>query len=75
MGHVLFLLMHVAAVLFFPLALWVTLPLHVVYAAMGGRREGAPSPWTHVRCPDCKELVLKQARVCKHCGCRLVPGG
>ncbi len=32
-----------------------------------------PSSRTHVRCPDCRELVLKQARVCKHCGCRLVP--
>lgn len=32
-----------------------------------------PSPNTHVKCPDCKELVLKEARVCKHCGCKLVP--
>lgn len=33
----------------------------------------APTPKTHVRCPDCKELVLKEAKVCKHCGCKLVP--
>lgn len=33
----------------------------------------APTPETHVKCPDCRELVLKEARVCKHCGCRLVP--
>ncbi len=32
-----------------------------------------PSPKTHVRCPDCRELVLKEARKCKHCGCPLVP--
>ena len=32
-----------------------------------------PSPSTHVRCPDCKELVLKEARICKHCGCKLIP--
>lgn len=32
-----------------------------------------PTPDTHVKCPDCAELVLKEARVCKHCGCRLVP--
>lgn len=32
-----------------------------------------PTIETHVRCPDCKELVLKEARVCKHCGCKLVP--
>lgn len=32
-----------------------------------------PNPDTHVKCPDCRELVLKDARVCKHCGCKLVP--
>lgn len=34
---------------------------------------GGPSPETHVKCPDCAELVMKAARVCKHCGCKLVP--
>ncbi len=33
----------------------------------------APNPETHVKCPDCRELVLRDARKCKHCGCRLVP--
>lgn len=28
---------------------------------------------THVRCPDCAELVLTEARKCKHCGCVLKP--
>jgi hypothetical protein len=32
-----------------------------------------PTPDTHVKCPDCAELVLREARVCKHCGCKLVP--
>jgi len=32
-----------------------------------------PTPETHVKCPDCRELVLKDARKCKHCGCTLVP--
>jgi hypothetical protein len=31
------------------------------------------SPDTHVKCPDCRELVLKDARKCKHCGCSLIP--
>lgn len=31
-----------------------------------------PTPATHVKCPDCAELVRNEARVCKHCGCRLV---
>ncbi len=29
---------------------------------------------THVKCPDCAEPILKEARVCKHCGLRLLPG-
>ena len=33
----------------------------------------APHPNTHVKCPDCAELVRSEAKVCKHCGCRLVP--
>lgn len=28
---------------------------------------------THVRCPDCRELVRNDARKCKHCGTALVP--
>lgn len=32
-----------------------------------------PSPLTHVKCPDCAELVRREARVCKHCKCKLVP--
>lgn len=33
----------------------------------------APSAKTHVRCPDCAELVLKEAKVCKHCGLKMIP--
>jgi hypothetical protein len=32
-----------------------------------------PNENTHVRCPDCKELVIRDARKCKHCGCALIP--
>lgn len=31
------------------------------------------TPETHVRCPDCRELVMIDARKCKHCGTALVP--
>lgn len=31
------------------------------------------TPNTHVRCPDCKEPVRKDATKCKHCGCELIP--
>lgn len=33
----------------------------------------AISTSTHVRCPDCRELVRADARKCKHCGIALVP--
>ena len=36
---------------------------------------GIPHPDTHVKCPDCRELVLNEAKVCKHCGCKLIPQG
>lgn len=32
-----------------------------------------PTPETHVKCPDCRELVLRDARKCKHCGAALIP--
>ncbi|MEN9420197.1 MAG: hypothetical protein RI988_3818 [Pseudomonadota bacterium] len=41
-----------------------------------GRRNQAPvgpTPETHVRCPDCRELVLRDAKRCKHCGITLIP--
>lgn len=28
---------------------------------------------SHVKCPDCAELILREARKCKHCGCALAP--
>lgn len=31
------------------------------------------TPETHVNCPDCRELVRKDARKCKHCGTVLIP--
>lgn len=36
-------------------------------------REFIVSPDTHVRCPECKELVRMDARICKHCHAKLVP--
>jgi len=31
------------------------------------------TPETHVHCPDCRELVRKDARKCKHCQAALIP--
>ncbi len=62
------------------LALLISPLLGVIFLAIAGtvKEEAAaapdaPTPLTHVRCPDCRELVLKEARLCKHCHCKLVP--
>ena len=47
-----------------------------VWSATGDVKTGdpsAPSPETHIRCPECRELVIRDARKCKHCGCALIP--
>jgi len=45
----------------------------LLLAILGKVKEEGPSPETHIRCPDCAEYILKEAKVCKHCGCKLVP--
>jgi RNA polymerase subunit RPABC4/transcription elongation factor Spt4 len=52
------------------LILTIALPSSAVAAVPAG-----PTPATHVKCPDCAEFILIEAKVCKHCGCRLVSGG
>jgi hypothetical protein len=55
---------------FFP----VVAPIVIIFFRQTLTEENAPpSPETHVKCPDCKELVRKDANVCKHCGCKLTP--
>lgn len=51
-----------------PLAL-----LAVAVLPSHARSKDEPSPKTHVKCPDCREFVLKEANICKHCRCKLVP--
>lgn len=60
----------------FALALVFTpLLMGVLVLALGGALPpaGVPTPQTHVRCPDCRELVQRDARKCRHCGTALVP--
>ena len=42
-------------------------------AARATYGSGPETPDTHVKCPDCAELVRMEARVCRYCGCKLVP--
>lgn len=44
-----------------------------VWAHTGNTREGEPNSATHLKCPDCAETVRKEAKICRHCGCKLVP--
>lgn len=50
-------------------------PFSLIILALPSLKPGQqqPTPETHVQCPDCAELIRKEARVCKHCGCRVVP--
>lgn len=80
MGHFIFLVMHLLSVLFLGWGLlFLTIPLHLIYAVLrrsskiANVRHAPPTPATHVKCPDCRELILKDARVCRFCGCKLEP--
>lgn len=42
-------------------------------AAKQAAIESLPSDKTHIRCTQCAEFVLPQAKVCKHCGAALTP--
>ena len=32
-----------------------------------------PTPETHILCPKCGQLERREASVCQHCGCKLIP--
>jgi hypothetical protein len=79
MGHVIFIVLHLISVLFvFPMLL-LTVPLHMIYAALS-RKSGQSTPFIpgpgdiaagyvhEVNCPYCRELIRSDALKCKHCG-------
>lgn len=63
--------------LWFLLSLVISPLLGTILLLIGGKQtdrdSDKPRPWTHVTCPDCGEFVRKDARVCRYCGCKLVP--
>ena len=65
-----------SAILLFNLVLGWTLVgwlWAAIWCSTGNVEEPGPDPNTHVKCPECRELVLRDARKCKHCGCSLIP--
>lgn len=59
----------------FILACLISPLLAGIFLLVGANRRSQferPNPSTHIKCPDCKELILKDARVCRYCGCKLV---
>lgn len=59
--------------LFSLLALLLVLVLPSLKQIASANYADALSPDTHVRCPDCREIIFKDARKCKHCGTALLP--
>jgi hypothetical protein len=57
---------------FFALIVVAVLPSQKTAAVVAGGEIATPE--THVRCPDCKELVRADAVVCYHCRRSLTPG-
>lgn len=58
---------------YFLLSLVLSPLIGLIILLLAGKKKNEPTPETHVKCPDCRELVLKEARKCKHCGCQLTP--
>lgn len=52
---------------------FVGLIIVLVLPARGQYTEQAVTADTHTRCPECREVVRKDARKCKHCGASLQP--
>lgn len=59
--------------LYFVLSLILSPVIGLIVLLISGKKTDKPTPATHVKCPDCRELVLQDASKCKHCGCALVP--
>lgn len=76
MARLLFACLHLIAIGTGGPLLFVTIPAHLIYAAIvrgNEKPETSDTSRTHLKCPDCRELVLRDASICKHCHAKLIP--
>lgn len=59
--------------LWFIFSIFLSPLLGIIFVLVMQNLQDSPNPNTHVRCPDCRELVRNDARKCKHCGVSLLP--
>ena len=71
LNSVIFLIL--AAIAFWGLIYFIKVLLAVGSFSKWKESRNTPTPETHVKCPDCRELILKESCKCKHCGCTLIP--
>lgn len=62
MGLCLLFLLHLLAVMVFPWALLITLPIHLLYGAICLLASDSR------RCLECNEIASESAPLCRHCG-------
>lgn len=66
MGHIVFLGLHLLAILFGIVGLVVTIPLHIIYAAIP--KKNVWDNWKPTKqCPYCKQKIDKTASKCPYC--------
>ena len=64
MGHLIFIVLHFIAILLGFVFLFITIPLHLIYAVQQSKVDRSQKR----KCPHCAEEVKIEALVCKHCG-------
>jgi hypothetical protein len=68
-GHTICISFHVTALYFGAAYLLLTIPVHLIYAAVAFAKEdgAARRPNTGVLCTECNELVLTDSNICEQC--------
>lgn len=75
MGNFIFCILHLFAIVFGFIFLFITIPAHLIYSGVS-RKPGPPITPEHVPddtiCPNCNALVTGGARYCWSCGGKAV---